>query len=74
MLVTQHKAPMGPATSARYPIPLGEDPPKAHMVIPYVQGLGERIKCTCSKYGIQTHFKGNRTLKQILVKLKDTGP
>ena len=29
------------------------------------QGLGEGIKCF--KYGIRTHFKGNRTLKQILV-------
>ena len=28
MLVTQHKAPMRPATTARHPIPLGEDPPK----------------------------------------------
>ena len=44
------------------------------MVIPYVQGLGESIKHTCSKYGIQTHFKGNRTLKQILVKPKDKDP
>ena len=28
----------------------------------------------CSKYGIQTHFKGNRTLKQLLVKPKDQDP
>ena len=28
MLVTQHKAPMGPVTTVRYPIPMGEDPPK----------------------------------------------
>ena len=45
-----------------------------HIVIPYVQGLGESIKHTCSKYGIQTHFKGNRTLKEILVKPKDKDP
>ena len=44
------------------------------MVIPYVQGLGESIMCTVSKYGIQTHFKGNRTLKQMLVKPKDKDP
>ena len=42
-----------------------------NIVSPHVQGLGESIKNTCSKYGIQTHFKGNRTLKQILVKPKD---
>ena len=28
MLVTLHKAPMGPATTAKHPIPPGEDPPK----------------------------------------------
>ena len=28
----------------------------------------------CSNYGIQTHFKGNRTLKQLLVKPKDQDP
>ena len=45
-------------------------PSLGHIVIPYVQGLGEIIKHTYSKFGIQTHFKGNRTLKQILVKPK----
>ena len=45
-----------------------------HIVIPYVQGPGGSIKCICSKYGIRTHFKGNRTLKQILFKLKDKNP
>ena len=45
-----------------------------HIVIPYVHGLGESIKCSCTKYGIQTHFKGNRTIKQILVKPKDQDP
>ena len=42
-----------------------------HIVIPYLQGLGEDIKNICSKYGIQTHFKGNRTVKQLLVRPKD---
>ena len=45
-----------------------------HIVISCVQGLGGSIKHTCSKYGIQTHFKGNRTLKQILIKPKDKEP
>ena len=49
-------------------------PSTGHIVIPYIQGLGESIKCTCSKYGIRTHFKFNRTLKQILVKPKDKDP
>ena len=47
---------------------------KDHIVIPSIQGLGESIKKACSKYGIQTHFKGNRTIKQILVKPKDKDP
>ena len=47
---------------------------KGHIVIPYTQGLGESIKKICSKYGIHTHFKGNRTIKQILVKPKDKDP
>ena len=48
-----------------------DKPSIGHIVIPYTQGLGESIKKICSKYGIQTHFKGNRTLKQLLVKPKD---
>ena len=35
---------------------------------------GESIENICRKYGIQTHFKGNRTLKQLLVKPKDWDP
>ena len=44
------------------------------IVFPYVQGLGESIKNVCARYGIQTHFKGNRTLRQVLVKPKDQDP
>ena len=47
---------------------------KEHIVIPYTQELGESIKKICSKYGIQTHFKGNKTIKQRLVKPKDKDP
>ena len=38
---------------------------KGHIVIPYTQGLCKCIKKICSKYGIQTHLKGN--IKTILV-------
>ena len=43
-----------------------EGPPKdkpsvGHIVIPYTQGLVESIKKICGKYGIQAHFKVNRT-------------
>ena len=44
------------------------------MVIPYVQGLGDSIKQICARYGIKTYFKGNRTLKQLLVQPKEKDP
>ena len=40
--------------------PTREKHRKGHIVIPYIQGPGESIKKTCSKYGIQTHFKGEQ--------------
>ena len=44
---------------------------KGHIVIPYMQGLGESIKNICKRYDIHTYFKGNRTIKKILVKPRD---
>ena len=40
-------------------------------VIPYTQGLCESIKTFCGWYGIQTHFKGGNTIKNLLVFPKD---
>ena len=40
---------------------------KDHIVIPYTQGLCKSIKKICGRYGIQTHFKGNSTIKNLLV-------
>ena len=39
---------------------------KGHIVIPYTQGLCESIKKICGSYGIQTHFKSGRTIKNPL--------
>ena len=47
---------------------------KHHIVIPYTKGLLESIKKICSKYDIQTHFKGNSNTKNILVSPKDKDP
>ena len=47
---------------------------KGHIVIPYTQGLGESIKKICSRYSIQTHFKGNSTIKNLLVSPKNKDP
>ena len=44
------------------------------IVIPYTKGTAESIKHICGKYGIQAHFKGNTTIKQILMKPKDRDP
>ena len=41
------------------------------VVIPYTKGIGKSIKQICGKYGILVHFKGNTTIKQVLMKPKD---
>ena len=53
---------------------LWKKPSVGHIVMPYIKGLGENFEKICGKYGIQTNFKGNRTLKQLLVKPKDQDP
>ena len=47
---------------------------KGHIVIPYTEGLCESIKRICGRYGIQTHFKGGTTIKNLLVSPKDKDP
>ena len=44
------------------------------IVILYIKDTAESIKHICGKYGIQVHFKGNTTIKQILMKPKDWVP
>ena len=44
------------------------------VVIPYTKGIVESIKHICGKYGIQVNFKGNTTIKQVLMKPKDQDP
>ena len=45
-----------------------------YMVVPYQQGLSERFKKTCQKYGVQVHFKGGQTIKDLLMTPKDKDP
>ena len=47
---------------------------KGHIVISYTQSVCKSIKKICSRYGIQTHFKGNNTIKNLLVSPKDKDP
>ena len=44
------------------------------IVIPYTKGISKSIKQACGKYGIQVNFKGNQSIKQILMKPKDKDP
>ena len=45
-----------------------------YMVIAYIKGLGDKFKRTCNKQGIQVHFKGTNTVKQLLMAPKDKDP
>ena len=44
---------------------------KCHIVVPYSQGLCENYKNICSSFGVQVHFKGGNTLKNLLMFPKD---
>ena len=44
------------------------------VVIPYTKGVVESFKQMCGKYGIKVHFKGNTTIKQVLMKPKGQDP
>ena len=60
-------------TTAAQPV-TSEVKNKGHIVIPYTQGLCESIRKICGRYGIQTNFKGGRTIKSLLVSPKDKDP
>ena len=45
-----------------------------YMVVPYIKGIGEKFKKSCYKQGIQVHFKGTNTVKQLLMAPKDKDP
>ena len=63
----------GQGTAGTQPV-TNEVKTKGHMVISYIQGLCKSIKKTCGRHGIQTHFKGNSTIKNLLVFPKDKDP
>ena len=44
------------------------------VVIPYVAGMSEDIRCACRKFNIRVVFKSGRTLRSMLTKVKDTLP
>ena len=40
-------------------------------MVPYSQGISESLKNICQRYGIQVHFKGGATIKNLLVSPND---
>ena len=44
------------------------------MVIPYVAGMSEDIRCVCRKFNIRIVFKSRWTFRSMLTKVKDTLP
>ena len=54
--------------------PTRHKPSIGYVVIPYTRAIAESFKNICAKYGIQVYFKGNTTIKQILIKPKDQDP
>ena len=44
------------------------------IVVPYIQGTGEKIKKVCKSKGIPVHFMGTNTLRTLLVTPKDKDP
>ena len=44
---------------------------KPYIVVPYTKGLSETCKKICRRHGIEMHFKGANTIRQLLVHPKD---
>ena len=44
------------------------------MVVPYAKGLSESLKNVYRKYWTQVHFKGDNTIKSLLMDPKDKDP
>ena len=44
---------------------------KPYIVVPYMKGLSESCKNICRRHGIEMHFKGANTIRQVLVHPKD---
>ncbi|XP_063216176.1 uncharacterized protein LOC134527430 [Bacillus rossius redtenbacheri] len=50
--------------------PTETDKPAGTLVIPYVQGLSEKIRHLGNKYGLKTAFRSKSTIKSIVTKVK----
>ena len=68
---TQANSNGGPSTTTPGP---GYESTVGQVVIPYTKEVTESFKHICGTYGIKVHFKGNTTIKQVLMKPKDQDP
>ena len=48
--------------------------PRPHITVPYYGGLSESIKQRCRNYGVQVYFRGDTTIKNLLMAPKDLDP
>ena len=67
---TIHKGKNKPTTTTRTQT-IDNKTKTSFMVVPYIKGIGEKLKKICNKQGIQVHFKGTNTVKQLLMAPKD---
>ena len=51
-----------------------EEEKRPLVVIPYVAGMSEDIRCVCRKFNTRVVFKSGQTLCSMLTKVKDTLP
>ena len=68
-VTTIHKQTTTQATAVNID-PQGKTQHRTHSY-PICSGTGDSIRNMCARYGIQTHFKANKTFRQVLVKSKD---
>ena len=45
-----------------------------YIVVPYYRWLSESLKKVCHKHGVQAYFKGDTTIKNLLMAAKDQDP
>ena len=41
------------------------------IMVPYMQGMSESCKHICRKHGVEMHFRGGNTIKDLLVHPRD---
>ena len=65
---TQHKPSNNTKNKNKLELPKKNN---TYIVVQYTKGPSESVKDICNKHGPQVHFKGGRTIKNLLVTFKD---